>query len=153
MGKRLKDLYPHATKWEMFKYKVRKFFRKLFIWSFVIGSIIVVYKVGGIMNPATIYTKAEVIKEVEVSAPIMERIAFCESGGKHWDKNGQVLMRSNSNRSVDIGKFQINTVWFTKATELGLDLTKEKDNEAMALWIYKNRGTGDWSSSSNCWKK
>jgi hypothetical protein len=62
-------------------------------------------------------------------------------------------MRSNTNKSVDIGKYQINSVWFKKATELGLDITKEEDNEAMAYWIYENRGTGDWYSSQSCWSK
>ncbi len=99
--------------------------------------------------------EVEVVKEVEkfVKAPIMDRIAKCESGGKHFDTNGQVLMRSNTNRSVDLGKFQINTVWFAKATELGLDLNKEEDNEKMAYYIYHNHGTQPWYSSEHCWSK
>ncbi len=157
-GKKLRDIYPHATKWQVFKYRVGKFFRKCLIIAGLALLVVLIFKAGGLYNPATIITQAEVIKEVEVRAPILDRIAGCESQGSaklkgtQWDKNGQVLMRSNTNKSVDVGKYQINTVWFAKASELGLDVTLEKDNEAMALWIYKNRGTGDWSASQSCWK-
>lgn len=152
-GKRLKDIYPHATGWQVFKYKVRKFLRKVFITAVIIASIVGIFKLGGILNPATIVTKAEIIKEVEVKAPILDRIAKCESPTGHW-KNGQVVMRSNKDHSVDVGKYQINnSAWGAKATELGLNLTVEKDNEAMAIWIYKNRGTGDWYASKDCWMK
>lgn len=158
-GRRLRDIYPHATRWQVFKYRVRVFLLRCFVIGILIGSIYGAFVAGGIYSPAVIYTKAEIIKEVESQAPIMDRIAGCESQGNaklpgtHWDKNGQVLMRSNTNRSVDVGKYQINTVWFAKATELGLDITLEADNKEMALWIYKNRGTEDWYSSRNCWMK
>lgn len=133
--------------------KVKTFFKRLFLVC-ILGLVLFgIYEFGGFMNPAIVYTRAEVIKEVPTKAPILEKIIKCESGGTHFDKNGQVLMRSNTNRTVDLGVAQINTVWFAKATELGLDLTKEKDNRAMAEWIFINHGTGDWSSSSKCWNK
>lgn len=118
------------------------------------------YFIGSESNKEIIYEQVEkeVIKEVEIEAPVLDRIAGCESQGNrnskgtHYDKNGQVLMRSNANRTVDLGKYQINTIWFAKATELGLDLTREDDNKKMAEWIYRNRGTGDWSASAKCWK-
>lgn len=113
-----------------------------------IGWLGAAFEMGAIFNPVV---QAQLIKEG--TPPVLERIAKCESGNKHFDKNGQVLMRSNTNRSVDVGRYQINSVWFKKASELGLDITKEKDNEEMALWIYRNRGTGDWYSSQHCWKK
>jgi hypothetical protein len=132
--------------------KVKRFFKKVFIALVILLVIYGICLTYNALNPSVIYTKAEVIKEVPIKAPILERIFKCESGGKHFDKNGQVLMRSNTNRTVDIGIAQINTVWFAKASELGLDLTKEEDNRAMAQWIYENRGTGDWSASKKCWQ-
>jgi hypothetical protein len=116
--------------------------------------------IGGKTSKEIVYKQVEkeVIKEVQIEAPVLDRIAGCESQGNrnskgtHFDKNGQVLMRSNTNRTVDLGKYQINTIWFAKATELGLDLTRENDNKKMAEWIYANRGTGDWSASAKCWK-
>lgn len=102
----------------------------------------------------TVFAEKEVIKEVKAHAPVMDRILKCESGGTHVDpKTGQVLMRANKNGSIDIGKYQINSVWFKKATELGLNLSIEKDNESMAYYLYENFGTEDWYSSKACWDK
>jgi hypothetical protein len=94
------------------------------------------------------------VKEVKGKAPVMDRIAKCESGGNHIDpKTGQVYMLANTNKSVDVGKYMINTVWHKKAKELGFDITKELDNEKMAYWIYENIGTSPWSASSHCWNR
>lgn len=100
----------------------------------------------GMRNPVV---KAELVKEFP---PILTKIAKCESPTGHW-KNGQVVVGVNKNGSYDTGKYQINSIWNKKATELGFNLAVEQDNEAMAEWIYANRGTGDWSSSANCWRK
>jgi hypothetical protein len=130
-------------------------------WGLVLVVLVVgIFKLGSLLSPKVVYQEVqkEVVIEISLETPVLDRIAGCESQGNrnskgtHFDKNGQVLMRSNTNRTVDLGKYQINTVWFSKATELGLDLTKEDDNKKMAEWIYYNRGTGDWSASSKCWK-
>lgn len=110
---------------------------------------------GGHLSPARIvFAKQEVIKEVKGKAPVMERIAKCESGNSHIDpKTGQVYMVANTNKTVDVGKYMINTIWHKKAKDLGYDITKEVDNEKMAYWIYENTGTSAWSFSSHCWNK
>jgi hypothetical protein len=132
-------------------------------WNFLKPKLAVVglmYLLGGAyfigtLNGGTV--QAELIKE-EGIPPVLQRIMGCESQGSrkakgsHYDKNGQVLMRSNTNRSVDVGIAQINTVWFKTANDMGLDITNEEDNKAMAKWIYENEGTGPWYSSQNCWK-
>src|SRR5574343_730762 len=147
MGKRIN------TPMQRFKAWVTMWAIRL-IWICAIVLVIVgIYELGAYTNPKTIITKAEVIKEVPIRANILERIAQCESGNKHYAKNGQVQINVNKNGTVDIGVMQINTVWFVKATELGLDITKEADNRAMAQWIYENRGTGDWYSSQKCWMR
>lgn len=110
----------------------------------VVGGIVY----GKYSSPEPVYAATEVKIPV-----ILQKIAKCESNNEHYDKNGQVLMRSNTNKSVDVGRYQLNSVWFKKATELGLDITKEKDNEKMAVWIYENRGTEDWYPSKGCWSK
>lgn len=112
-----------------------------------------------------VHVIAQVLEQPQKEAPIMERIADCESGKRdkhgrgipgsasHYGPSGQVLMTPNNNGTVDVGKYAVNSVWFKKATELGLDLTVEKDNKAMADWIYANRGTEDWYPSKSCWSK
>lgn len=122
---------------------------------------------GSTFFPSTVYAVQEREIQVESPAPIMARIAMCESHNSHLctkeladiklcnkGEVGQVLLNPNKNDTVDIGKYQINeTYWGAKATELGLNLFDEKDNEKMAYWIYKNRGTTDWSASQRCWNK
>jgi hypothetical protein len=77
--------------------------------------------------------------------PVLVRIAKCESDNNHIDpKTGQVLMRANADKTVDVGRYQINSVWFKKATELGLDVTKDKDNETMAVI-----GVENWGAKGN----
>jgi len=143
------------TKWQLFKMKVKNFFKKLLFWT-VIGLILVgVYSYLRWAYPTEVIK--EVVKEVivnqDIKYPVLDRIAQCESGNKHLDKNGQVLLRGNTNKTVDVGVFQINSVWFAKATELGLDLTKEADNREFAKFLYSTRGTEDWVYSKKCWAK
>jgi hypothetical protein len=152
--KRLKDVYVGATKFEVFKYRASIFMRRTltvsglicaFAWAVVIGS-------HYFPKTNTVYATETIEVPVEVVPPVMERIAKCESGNTHY-RNGQVIMNANTNKTVDIGKYQINSIWNKKATELGLNLTDEKDNEAMAMYIYKTHGTEPWYSSKACWNK
>lgn len=138
-------------KFDSFKCKANRAWKKFLWYSYFGVAAWLIFQAGGAFNPSVHFVQAE--KEANSTAAVLQRIAKCESGNSHYDKNGQVLLRANTNGSVDVGKFQINSVWFAKATELGLDITKEGDNEAMALWIYENRGTEDWYSSKHCWQK
>ena len=131
------------------------------------GSIIVsgalcvgawMFVLGGYFLPAqVVFAEKEVVKVVKEDtgkAPVMDRIAKCESGNSHVDpKTGQVYMLANTNKTVDVGKYMINTVWHKKAKELGLDITKEVDNEKMAYYIYENVGTSPWGASLHCWNR
>lgn len=155
-GKRLKDVYPHATRWQVIKFKVKRFFRKVAIVTAFGAFLYVAFFFGKTFYPNVTYAVQEkvVTVESEKESPVLERIAKCESGGIHYDKRGQVLAVGNKDKTVDIGKYQINNYhWGAKATELGLDLYKEADNKKMAEWIYQNRGTVDWEASRSCWNK
>ncbi len=84
----------------------------------------------------------------------MARIAKCESGGKQFDSNGQVILHANTNGTVDVGKYQLNmSVWGKTAAQMKLNLMEEKDNETFAQWLYLNKGTEAWYSSKSCWNK
>ncbi len=82
---------------------------------------------------------------------MLERIAECESGDRHFDANGDVITgHINPN---DTGRFQINTHYHgERAREMGLDLFDKQDNEAYARWLYEKRGVQPWSASEHCWK-
>ncbi len=83
---------------------------------------------------------------------ILREIARCESGGKQFDKKGNVV------RGVihvpDTGKYQINSaVWGAEAKKLGYDLLTEEGNEQFALELYRRYHTLPWESSRLCWGK
>ena len=83
---------------------------------------------------------------------VMERIAMCESQGRHFNENGKVL--TGEYNKYDIGKFQINVLyWQDLADELGHDVYTEEGNEAVALAIYEKYGTAPWKWSKKCWGK
>ncbi len=153
---RLKDIYPYATKFEVFKFKFAKFVYKSFVYSFIGITAVTLFFVGWASGMYTsVVTKVQAEPNspvVEALAPVMERIAHCESSGTHT-KNGQVIFKANTDGSVDIGLYQINSVHNKEASKLGYDLTNEKDNEAFALYLYHNYGTSPWSASAKCWNK
>lgn len=92
--------------------------------------------------------------QIDSMPPILDRIIKCESGGSQFDKNGQVLLNANDNHTVDEGWGQINLqVWGKKATMMGYDLSKEKDNKEFTKWLFNNYGDQPWYSSKACWIK
>lgn len=91
------------------------------------------------------YTDKEIFPE------ILNRIAFCESNGKQFDENGQVV-RGKENPN-DIGKYQINLLFHLETSQkMGLDIFTEEGNEKYALYLYKKNGAKDWLASKECWK-
>lgn len=91
--------------------------------------------------------------EIEVFAKIdiMDEIAQCESGDRHFLGDGRVI-RGRKN-PLDIGRYQINLKYHgEKAEELGFNLFSEEGNEAYAMWLYNKEGTEPWRHSSHCWK-
>jgi muramidase (phage lysozyme) len=137
------------------KTKIKTFFKRVILVVIIIlvGALIVQYFRWAYPTIVTEEVIKEVVVERPIDYPVLKRIAFCESSDKHFGESGQVLMMGNTNKSVDVGRYQINSLWFKKASELGLDLTLEKDNEAFAIYLYKNYGTEPWIWSKKCWNK
>ena len=83
---------------------------------------------------------------------ILEKIAFCESGGNQYHPDGRVIRGRVDPR--DIGKYQINLYYHQKTSEdMGLDVFKEQDNETFALHLYNTQGTKPWEASRGCWSR
>lgn len=83
---------------------------------------------------------------------ILERIAMCESQGKHLGEDGNVLLGTINKH--DIGKYQINALyWDESAKDLGMDIYTEEGNEAFAMELYDRYGTSPWKWSKKCWNK
>lgn len=63
-GKKLRDIYPHATGWQVFKWKVGKFFRKVFITAIILGVIYLAY---------IIFAEFNKIKYQAVETPVVQK--------------------------------------------------------------------------------
>lgn len=137
-------------------WRFMRFLRKLTVWTgatgFFAGLLYAAFITGTHFSPISVYAAAPIIQTESKTAPVMDRIAKCESSGTST-RDGQTLIHPNKDGSVDVGRYQINSTWNKKATELGYNLSIDHDNEAFAYWLYNNIGTGPWSSSSKCWNK
>ena len=101
-------------------------------------------------STATVINRIQLVTPMK--APVLARIANCESNGSQF-LHGQVVTHANRNGSVDIGKYQINIRKGSKqATKLHYNLATLKGNTAMSQYIYLNYGTGAWYASAKCWR-
>ena len=144
-------MYLTATPFQVAMYHTKVFAKRVLFLSVIAGLIYSGFQAGAYFSPEKVVAQeVEKIVEVRGRTAVMERIAKCESGGGHYDKNGQVII----NATRDAGKYQINVpIHGKKATEMGLNLMVEKDNETMAYWLYDNFGTEPWIHSKSCWNK
>lgn len=87
-------------------------------------------------------------------APVMIRIAKCESGFRHFDPQGpNGLLTNPSPKSSASGVFQILLKTHgQKARRLGFDLKTVNGQLGYARHLYRQNGTRDWSASRHCWR-
>ncbi len=162
LGQPLRSVYPHASKWQVAKYKMFRALRWLLIRTGIAAAAFTAltgaYFYGQLTAPnisaSNTIVQAAAAAPVDKIAPVMERIFKAESGNTHFAKNGQIIYNINlhgkkcSECTLDLGLAQINVdIWGKKATELGYDLTKEEDNRAFAMHLYATQGTSPWYSS------
>lgn len=108
----------------------------------------VVEEAPAIPTPAETEAK---VREYWQDAPIMAKVAYCESTFRQYDGEGKPL-RGHVN-AADVGVMQINeTVHAASAARLGLDLETLDGNLAYARHLYRTQGTAPWVYSSHCWQ-
>jgi hypothetical protein len=105
-----------------------------------------------------VYVQTIVKTKPEEPSAVLKRIAQCESKSKHYLDNGTLNININRHKdgtlSVDIGKWQLNEFyWEKQARALGYDIYLPEGNEKMAMWIYENKGTQEWSATEKCWRR
>jgi len=84
--------------------------------------------------------------------PLLEKIAWCESKFKQFNKDGSVLKGKIT--PEDIGIMQINEYYHKDtAKRLGYDIYSLEGNMQYAKWLYEKEGSAPWMSSSKCWDK
>lgn len=120
--------------------------------SYLVGMIINMSYTTELYAPTVEAKEVEVVKEVCTTTdclkelvlkefPELYDIVSCESGFRHYDKNGDVL----SSHTDDKGLFQINLRWWEgEAIRLGHDIMTVEGNLAMAKHIYKLQGKNAW---------
>lgn len=144
-GRRINGRFDSA------KAALKRFVRKSLLLALIAAVLVLVFAAGGAFYSTTTVTYAETQKEMP--SPILDRIANCESHGQQLNQHGQVLLNINTNGTVDIGLYQINSIHEAEATKLGYDLFTVEGNTAYAKYLYATKGTGDWASSQKCWAR
>lgn len=133
-GQPLKNIYPHATRFQVFKYKLAKIVRKAVIASFILGAIYGAYNAGMASTDPVI---VEATKEVDVSDTrfkvkiqnlkegVANQLMKCESAG-HSENDGIVIFDSNAKPSIGQFQFQKNTVIHFYKTLYGKTITQKE---------------------------
>ncbi len=157
LGKELRQVYPHASRWQVAKYRFFKALRWLIIRTGIAVAATAVlfgaYLYGSLTTPNLTAINTIVTVAAKDVAPILHKICMAESSCQQFDKNGIPTMHANTNGSVDIGKYQINNrVWGATAKKLGYDLMTEEGQDKMATYLLENKGSGPWFSSSKNWE-
>jgi hypothetical protein len=116
---RLKDIYPYATRWEVIKFRIRKFLKKLLKVVLFIALITVITMYVRWAYPTNVYNVREVITQVDTLTPkikelkreVLDTLQSCESNGSN-EEDGLIVY--DSNKVASIGQFQ-----FQKKTVIG----------------------------------
>lgn len=169
MGERLKEVYPHATKWQVFKFKVRQFFRKvlqvLTIGGVTGGALYIAFISGQFSAPSHVQAekvdnlpaKIEVLKE-EV---LKDLSTGCEIKG-FKPEDGVIIFDTNGKASIGAFMFQKSTVVHyykvlyqkditgQEAVAIANDHERAKQLASDIIFTHKNGVGKDWV---NCDKK
>lgn len=92
------------------------------------------------------------VKAYFSDAPIMQKIAYCESRNRQFAKDGSSFRGVVNNK--DVGIFQVNEKYhLVDSKKMGIDIHTIEGNLEYARHLYKSQGTQPWSASSPCWGK
>ncbi|GEM_PF-6590694 len=83
---------------------------------------------------------------------MLKVVAWHESRGRQFNKDGTVVINKNRNGSVDRGMYQINSQHDDLARRLGHNPLTEEGNKAMADYLFAKNGLRDWDASRHNWE-
>ena len=97
-------------------------------------------------------TIQQYVENYFADAPVMIKIAQCESRFRQFAKDGSVLQNP---KSTAVGVFQIMSSIHKDLADqkLGLNIDTLEGNVAYAKQLYQEKGTQPWVSSAPCWNK
>ena len=99
--------------------------------------------------PAPPYHQGRWNLSADVALPV---VAQCESRGRQFDDDGNVVTNKNPNGSIDRGKWQINSDHDREIKKLGIDIMTEEGNERYARILYEKNYLSDWEATRHCWE-
>ena len=165
-GKKMCEVYPHATRWQVLKFKVARFMRKLG-WCFVsVGFLWLVYLAGTFFGATerilfldrevkvdTLSTKVRELKE-----EVLDGLKACESGGAE-ESAGLIIYDSNKVASIGSYQFQVKTIIYYYKTLYDKEITKKeavlialddvRARELASDIIFKADGLKNWLNCAN----
>ena len=140
-GDFLCNIYPYATKFQVFKYRVAMIMRKTLIVAFVSGAIYGSFQLGR-GTTAPIYVQAEDKSSVMYQSKIeglkdavMAKLSQCESAG-HKESDGIIIMDTNNKISVGQFQWQVSSVKHYYKLMTGKDISSK---EAIILALNESK--------------
>lgn len=134
------------------KYHLKRIFRIISLSTFTALIIALAITYGAYTTQSTV-SYAQVTTTTTPSYPILKKVATCESKGQQFHKDGTLVFHINTNNTIDIGEYEINSIWEAKSISLGYNIYTAEGNYNMALYLFTNYGTEPWASSKPCWIK
>lgn len=161
-----KQIYPRTKvgRFTSIKSSMRYYAGWTWFWSkvSVAAAVLVIgtYGYTTFEQANTVYAQNVIVSAKDQMAPVLQRIADCESGngnpntGHQFNKDGTIVHHVNANGTTDVGMWQINMNEgnIEIMVKHNFNVLTEDGNHAMAVWLYENVGTGPWMSSYKCWK-
>lgn len=137
-GERLKDIYPHATKWQVFKFRVRQFIHKALQITAIGATVFVVATIAfltghetqtSVVSAATVDSLPAKVQSLQLG--VVKQIESCESKGL-TENDGAIILDTNDKMSIGQLMFQKQTV-ITYEKELYNVTMTPKDAVIVAL--------------------
>jgi len=170
-GERLRDIYPHATRMQVFKYKVRRFIqRALFImkWGFLaLGFLLMAFWIGGYVysSEKIMFQDREVLVDTlstkieQLKSTVLDDLKSCETSNID-ESAGIVKFDSNKVASIGSYQFQVKTIQHYYKSLYNREITGKEavlialdDAEARQLAediIFKDsKGIENWYNCAN----
>jgi hypothetical protein len=172
-GKQIKwrNQYGSMSKWQIFKWNVKNFLRKVLRWTtiagFTAGTVYIIFMAGGLLNPVMSYAVQEKIvssdtltgKIKELQASVVATVKSCESAGMK-ESDGIIILDTNNKMSIGMLQFQKLTVIYFYKNIYGKDITPKEAvqialDEDMATQLASDiifdtdKGLSNWLNCAN----
>ena len=160
-GERLRDVYPHATTWQVIKYKVSLLIHKLLKGIALVAIISIAILLAQHYSTET-YVRPTDNSSIMFSQKIdglkdevVAKILSCESAG-YTEDDGILIFDSNKKASIGQAQFQVSTVQHYYKVLYNRDITKKEavlialDTDKASklakdiIFLGDNRPSKDW---------